>query len=383
MMRIERIAAAFAMSAMCCCAAEKGVNVKMPFLWSSAEIDAQTTEVAVDEGNFSVRTLMPSEDAVSRSDLGVGGPIVTNRRYRIMGKAKTQWYGVDYMVLAEGVPVTDGIDTWVDAGVLLTGNPDLAAPSGTVFRTVAFTRVAGKDDSFLAKHKADRMSAHSGTIEIGGRFHRAYVVCINRGRESWKLIAVFPLSPGIKENEARRETAADVAAAGMFFGSFKIGGTNGSSSVKDSAEYVQRLLDEKGWRYLRSEEGDWTLFVGGVGGRSDVYDGYRFFIFVGDNSVQNFTFYPESSKDRLPQVIEFITMANDNYNLEYGAFKIDHESGEVRYHFSLPVSAIRADKKLFSLLLSVPVAALDKYAKGFSNVVSGKKLPAAAIKEIK
>ena len=87
--RIERIAAAFAMSAMCCCVAEKGVDVKMPFLWSSAEIDSQTTEVAVDEGNFSVRTLMPSEDAVSRADLGAGGPIVTNRRYRIMGKTKT------------------------------------------------------------------------------------------------------------------------------------------------------------------------------------------------------------------------------------------------------------------------------------------------------
>jgi len=94
--RIERIAAAFAMSAMCCCAVENGVGVKMPFLWSSEAVDAQTTEIAVAEGNFSVRTFMPSENAVSRADLGAGGPIVTNKRYRIMGKAKTQWYGIDY-----------------------------------------------------------------------------------------------------------------------------------------------------------------------------------------------------------------------------------------------------------------------------------------------
>ena len=102
-------------------------------------------------------------------------------------------------------------------------------------------------------------------------------------------------------------------------------------------------------------------------------------MFVDDDVAQNYATLPVSFKDKLPQMAEFITRAN--YGLKYGAFEMNYDNGDVRFHLTLPMAAIRADKMLLPMLLAIPAQMLDKYAKGFTEVFMDLKTPEEAIKD--
>ena len=69
------------------------------------------------------------------------------------------------------------------------------------------------------------------------------------------------------------------------------------------------------------------------------------------------------------------------YGLKYGAFEMDYNDGEVRFHLTFPMTAIRADRMLLPTLLALPPKMLDQYAKGFTEVLMDLNTPEAAIKE--
>ena len=151
------------------------------------------------------------------------------------------------------------------------------------------------------------------------------------------------------------------------------------SNYKENAEFIKNFLDGDDWYYEMQDHGSLATFCGGIGGFKGLYNSFRFVMFVDDDVAQNYATLPVSFKDKLPQMAEFITRAN--YGLKYGAFEMNYDNGDVRFHLTLPMAAIRADKMLLPMLLAIPAQMLDKYAKGFTEVFMDLKTPEEAIKD--
>lgn len=150
-------------------------------------------------------------------------------------------------------------------------------------------------------------------------------------------------------------------------------------SYKENVDVVKKFLDENDWHYDMHDHGHVATFTGGVGGFKGLYNSFRFILFVGEDEVQNYATFPASAKDKLPEMAEFITRAN--YGLKYGDFEMDWNDGEVRFHLTFPMSAVRADEMILPTLLMAPPRMLDQYSKGFTEVLMGLKTPADAIKD--
>ena len=151
------------------------------------------------------------------------------------------------------------------------------------------------------------------------------------------------------------------------------------SSYKENAEIIKKFLDEDDWHYEMHDHGRAAVFTGGIGGFKGIYNSFRFLLIVGDDEVQNYTTLPASAKEMLPQMAEFITRAN--YGLKYGAFEMDWNDGEIRFHLTTPMSAILADRRRLIELLAIPSQMLDRYSRGFTEVLMGLKSPVDAIKD--
>ncbi len=151
------------------------------------------------------------------------------------------------------------------------------------------------------------------------------------------------------------------------------------SNYKENAEFVKTFLDEDDWHYDMADHGTVATFTGGIGGFKGLYNSYRFLLFVGDDEVQNYSTLPASAKDKLPQMAEFITRAN--YGLKYGAFEMDYGDGEVRFHVTYPMAALRAERELMLALMFLPGNMLDRYSKGLTEVLMDLKSPEDAIKD--
>ncbi|MBQ2632828.1 MAG: YbjN domain-containing protein [Kiritimatiellae bacterium] len=150
-------------------------------------------------------------------------------------------------------------------------------------------------------------------------------------------------------------------------------------SYKENMDVVKKFLDENDWHYDMHDHGHVATFTGGVGGFKGLYNSFRFILFVGEDEVQNYATFPASAKDKLPEMAEFITRAN--YGLKYGDFEMDWNDGEVRFHLTFSMSAVRADEMILPTLLLAPPRMLDQYSKGFTEVLMGLKTPADAIKD--
>ncbi len=144
------------------------------------------------------------------------------------------------------------------------------------------------------------------------------------------------------------------------------------SNYKENAEFIKNFLDGADCHYEMQDHGSLVTFCG-------VYNSFRFVMFVDDDVAQNYATLSVSFKDELPQMAEFITRAN--YGLKYGAFEMNYDNGDVRFHLTFPMAAIRADKMLLQMLLAIPAQMLDKYMKGFSEVFWDLKTPEEAIKD--
>ena len=197
-------------------------------LWCVPGFDRGTEERRVEDGNFSVKLVSYWDREPNVVDFMRGqeciGQMVKHKAYRFMGTGKTQWLAVEYMVLADGAKPSRNIATWVDAHVLLQGKVQLHAPDGIVYEQKSMARVPEADDGFMKKHRAEQMSSHVGSITIDGKWHRFFIVCLNRGKESWKIVKVFPVHPkdGASDDEAAKVERSDLMIAGLFIGNFKV-----------------------------------------------------------------------------------------------------------------------------------------------------------------
>ena len=241
---------AMLVTALVCRAGED--DARLAFLWCLPGFDQGTVERRIEEANFSVKLATYWDDRPKVEELESRFGFEKHARYRFMGPGKTQWLSIEYMRLDKETPVAKDIAHWINAGLLLKGRIDLIEPDGVTFETLSQIQLPMTDSTFLKKHKADMMCLHLGTIKIGDMYHRFFIVCLNRGRESWKIVKVFPVHPpeGCTEKEACKFTGSDLAIAGLFIGNFRILSKERLIPYPDSTASVKESNGGEGERLL-------------------------------------------------------------------------------------------------------------------------------------
>ena len=58
---------------------------------------------------------------------------------------------------------------------------------------------------------------------------------------------------------------------------------------------------------------------------------------------------------------------------DYGAFEMNWDNGDVRFHLTIPMSAILADRNHIPALMAFPSRMLDRYSKGFAEILMNLK----------
>lgn len=138
---------------------------------------------------------------------------------------------------------------------------------------------------------------------------------------------------------------------------------------------VRRFFDEDEWPIqVLEEQGVVTTSYGG-GGHT-----YAAIARV-DEEQQTITFatlygrlvHPEA---RL-RVLEFITRAN--FGLPLGCFTLETETGEVQFRTSIDVEGFAPTPELVRNLVYTNCLAMDAYAPGLEEVLSGRLSPEAAV----
>jgi len=144
------------------------------------------------------------------------------------------------------------------------------------------------------------------------------------------------------------------------------------------AERVEAFLKDKQWQYKREDGKECVLIRSGIGGLGGVVDNFVFVLVIRDDEIQNYASLPFSAKERVPECCEFVARAN--YSMKYGAFEVNCETGEIRFHMIYPFEALVANvNKAMERMLMIPVAMVSRYATGLSQVITGDKLPTDAI----
>ena len=212
-------------------------NVHPVFLFPVSDVSRHWTPREVQEGNFQIS--MPygwsSEPAFATNAIAGDGQsegILRLSRYRFDYEPNyLNWLGVEYVLFAEGREAPENIGAWVESGVAHAGIPDLISPEDRVLLPVNCMKALGSspdmrpERAFLKKHhNADRMCAYIATVRQGDEYLRAFIVCLQRGREAWRIVKVGPAHPDSRETERDIATPSweDAVFAGDFLGSFAI-----------------------------------------------------------------------------------------------------------------------------------------------------------------
>lgn len=142
--------------------------------------------------------------------------------YRFLLPGEDEWFGVEYMKLDPSRPTDDHIEDWVWWPLMIAGKPNLLEPDGVEADVRWFVRIPACDPAFLARHKADRMCLFVGRGSVGGKPRQYGVLCLNRGQESWRMVAA--VQGDLREVSVGPCTREEKWAKtlGRFFGTFRI-----------------------------------------------------------------------------------------------------------------------------------------------------------------
>jgi hypothetical protein len=149
---------------------------------------------------------------------------------------------------------------------------------------------------------------------------------------------------------------------------------------KESAKILEEHLKNNDWHYEREEHSEGAIFSGGVGGLGGAYDSVRFIVSTDDDFIQSYALLPAKAKDKLPEMAEFLHRAN--YGLRYGAFEMDWNDGEIRFHISYPDCVLATEERetCLAALLLLPPQMFARYSKGIAAILLGLATPEQAIK---
>ena len=148
--------------------------------------------VSVKEGNFCLK--LPkgwkadpvNVEVASRWDQG----------FFFAGPIDQEWAYVQHLVLSPE-HVNDDIKDAINIELRLFGLVSIHPPKGTERLTIkdmaSFGCVPVTSSAFLKRHCADRMATWIGTFLRDGVKCRLYILCLQRGREVWRVEYVFPV----------------------------------------------------------------------------------------------------------------------------------------------------------------------------------------------
>ena len=143
------------------------------------------------------------------------------------------------------------------------------------------------------------------------------------------------------------------------------------SSLDDHVRLVKEQLNVRRWDFALHEISDRSvLMIGSCKSRSRFWNQFNFCIDVQESQIANTIYLPVSAKECIPQMAEFAAYLNGC--VDYGAFMLDIDEGDVSFRIALPMAALRADDKLFSTLLDDAVDVIDLYEKEFSTILLGE-----------
>ncbi len=214
-----------------------GRNGHPLFLYSFSQVSLHWHARIVEEGNFKI-SLPPGwgEEPTLATNVvdcrGGESGIAERRRFRFDYEPNDlNWLGVEYVLFSESCTVPENIGEWVESGVAHTGIPDLISSEDRVLLPVNCMKALGSspdmrsERQFLKTHcNADRMCAYVATVRQGDEYLRAFIVCLLRGREAWRIVKVGPAHPESRDSEAQIAITSreDAVFAGDFLGSFAI-----------------------------------------------------------------------------------------------------------------------------------------------------------------
>ncbi len=248
-------------------------NVRPLFLYQFSGVSSHWTPRAVPEGNFKVSmpygwSLEPTFATNTVVGDGQSTGILRASRYRFDYQPNDlNWLGVEYVLFAEDRKAPENIFEWVEANVAFAGIPDLIPPEGRVLLPVNCLKALGSspdmrpERQFLKTHcNADRMCAYVATVRQGDEYLRAFIVCLLRGREAWRIVKVGPAHPESMETE--RDIAIpsweDAVFAGDVLGSFAILDPGRHSHRKRKGETLAKWPEpqpERVFKFLWPESG--------------------------------------------------------------------------------------------------------------------------------
>lgn len=136
------------------------------------------------------------------------------------GLGDHEWLSVEHLHLSPE-HVHDDLGEWVIFSKVLFGKLQLhphpcKAEGVDAHAEVSLSRLSRRDALFMKFHKADDMAAFVGTIEIGGRLCRLFIVIVRRGADSWKFEYVFPAVDGVTKDAQEFRSKEILAAARVF-----------------------------------------------------------------------------------------------------------------------------------------------------------------------
>jgi hypothetical protein len=143
-------------------------------------------------------------------------------QHRFAAPDGDEWFAVEYMKLHPGHPTADNIAQWVGLPNATAGKPFLMEPEGLETEVSWLDRLPMRDPEFLARHKADRMCLFMGQIKAGGASRFVGVLCLDRGRERWRIVLVVRddySSVGVGEFKNEEKCSKTL---GRVFGTFRI-----------------------------------------------------------------------------------------------------------------------------------------------------------------
>lgn len=151
-------------------------------------------------------------------------------------------------------------------------------------------------------------------------------------------------------------------------------------NAKENAQILEKYLKDNDWHYERDDQGEIIIFTGAIGGLGGAYDSVRIVVTAQEDFIQAFAILPAKAHDKLAEMAEFLHRAN--HGLRQGAFEIDWDDGEIRFHLTYPDCVLNTDDRdaCLTALLVLPAHMFGVYSKGIAAILLGLATPEAAIK---
>lgn len=151
-------------------------------------------------------------------------------------------------------------------------------------------------------------------------------------------------------------------------------------NAQENAAIIEKHLKDHDWHYDKEDRQDVVIFTGGVGGLGGAYDSVRIVITAQEDFIQAFAILPAKAHDKLAEMSEFLHRAN--YGLRLGAFEMDCDDGEIRFHLTYPDCVLNTEDRdaCLTALLVLPAHMFGVYSKGIAAILLGLATPEAAIK---